>query len=81
VPRSCTDDDDRCRAAESPDGLGLATKPVLAARGQAALDGRGNIPSRPTHDALHRLRWSQWRRRHQARARDGHYRRQAAAQF
>src|SRR5215207_5038337 len=23
--------------------------------------------ARPAHDALHRLRWSQWRRRHQAR--------------
>jgi SRSO17 transposase len=36
---------------------------------------------RPVHDALHRLRWSQWRRRHQARARNCHYRRQAAAQL
>ncbi|MFJ5074950.1 IS701 family transposase [Streptomyces sp. NPDC088553] len=32
------------------------------------------------HDLAHRLRWSHWRRRHQARARDCHYRRQAAAQ-
>ncbi|MCB8900882.1 IS701 family transposase, partial [Streptomyces sp. CB02980] len=31
------------------------------------------------HDLAHRLRWSHWRRRHQARARDCHYRRQAAA--
>jgi hypothetical protein len=37
--------------------------------------------ARPAHDALHRLRWSQWRRRHQARARNCHYRRQAAAQL
>ncbi|MER5991469.1 IS701 family transposase [Streptomyces viridosporus] len=28
------------------------------------------------HDMPHRLRWSQWRRRHQARARMAHYRRQ-----
>ena len=28
-------------------------------------------------DAGHRLRWSWWRRRHQARARTCHYRRQA----
>jgi hypothetical protein len=32
------------------------------------------------HDLAHRLPWSQWRRRHQARARAAHYRRQAAAQ-
>ncbi|MGW5235977.1 IS701 family transposase [Streptomyces nodosus] len=32
----------------------------------------------PVHGAAHRLRWSTWRRRHQARARVGHYRRQAA---
>jgi hypothetical protein len=31
-------------------------------------------------DHRHRLRWSWWRRRHQARARACHYRRQAAAQ-
>ena len=37
--------------------------------------------ARPAHDALHRLRWSQWRRRHQARARNCHNRRQAAAQL
>lgn len=30
----------------------------------------------PIHDSAHRIRWSYWRRRHQARARDGHYRRQ-----
>jgi hypothetical protein len=35
---------------------------------------------RPAGDALHRLRWSWWRRRHQARARASHYRRQAAQQ-
>ncbi|MEF9907373.1 IS701 family transposase [Streptomyces sp. P9-A2] len=33
---------------------------------------------RSVHDAAHRLRWSAWRRRHQARARASHYRRQAA---
>ncbi|GAA1899609.1 IS701 family transposase [Streptomyces sodiiphilus] len=33
-------------------------------------------PAQPTHDPRsHRLRWSLWRRRHQARARDCHYRR------
>ena len=31
----------------------------------------------PVADAGHRLRWSWWRRRHQARARACHYRRQA----
>ena len=31
----------------------------------------------PIHGAPHRLRWSQWRRRHQARARGSHYQRQA----
>ncbi|WP_449657249.1 hypothetical protein [Streptomyces litchfieldiae] len=34
----------------------------------------------PVHALRHRLRWSQWRRRHQARARNSHYRRQAATQ-
>jgi hypothetical protein len=31
-------------------------------------------------DQRHRLRWSMWRRRHQARARRAHYQRQAAQQ-
>ncbi|WP_455771950.1 hypothetical protein [Streptomyces lavendulae] len=34
----------------------------------------------PVHDLAHRLRWSQWRRRHQARSRDCHYQGQAASQ-
>jgi SRSO17 transposase len=34
--------------------------------------------ARTTRDPLHLLRWSRWRRRHQARARACHYRRQAA---
>ncbi|MEU0820860.1 IS701 family transposase [Streptomyces mirabilis] len=33
---------------------------------------------RPVHDVAHRLGWSHWRRRHQARSRACHYRRQAA---
>ncbi|GAA3377128.1 IS701 family transposase [Streptomyces sannanensis] len=32
----------------------------------------------PVHDAAHRLGWSDWRRRHQARSRASHYRRQVA---
>ncbi|WP_225102076.1 IS701 family transposase [Streptomyces sp. CoH27] len=36
--------------------------------------------ARPTRDLAHRLRWSTWRRRHQARAQRSHYRRQAAVQ-
>ena len=36
--------------------------------------------ARPASDLGHRLRWSLWRRRHQARARTCHYRRQAAWQ-
>jgi hypothetical protein len=35
---------------------------------------------RSAGDAGHRLRWSTWRRRHQARARSCHYRRQAIRQ-
>ncbi|MFD6422824.1 IS701 family transposase [Streptomyces sp. NPDC060198] len=35
--------------------------------------------TRPIHDFAHRLRWSHWRRRHQARARQCHYRRQSTA--
>lgn len=33
---------------------------------------------RPVGDAIHQLRWSTWRRCHQARSRASHYRRQAA---
>jgi hypothetical protein len=36
------------------------------------------LAARPAADVAHRLRWSAWRRRHQARARTCHYRRQAA---
>ncbi|GGN30549.1 IS701 family transposase [Streptomyces fuscichromogenes] len=35
---------------------------------------------RPVHDDAHWLSWSDWRRRHQARSRVGHYHRQAAHQ-
>jgi hypothetical protein len=38
------------------------------------------LAARPLGDHAHRLRWSVWRRRHQARARTCHYRRQAAWQ-
>lgn len=33
----------------------------------------------PAQTAAHALKWSRWRRRHQARAQASHYRRQAAA--
>ena len=36
------------------------------------------LVAHPVEDLGHRLRWSVWRRRHQARARTCHYRRQAA---
>lgn len=35
---------------------------------------------RPVREVAHRLAWSAWRRRHQARAQASHYRRQAANQ-
>lgn len=35
---------------------------------------------RSVRDAAHRLVWSDWRRRHQARSRTSHYQRQAASQ-
>lgn len=38
------------------------------------------VTAQPTCDLAHRLRWSTWRRRHQARAQRSHYRRQAALQ-
>ena len=38
------------------------------------------LVARPVQDLGHRLRWSVWRRRHQARARTCHYRRQATWQ-
>lgn len=34
----------------------------------------------PVHAFAYRLRWSHWRRRHQARSRDCHYQEQAASQ-
>jgi SRSO17 transposase len=36
------------------------------------------LTTRPGPDTRHRLRWSQWRRRHQHRARTCHYQRQSA---
>ena len=33
----------------------------------------------PLHDMVHRLDWSDWRRRHQARSRTSHYLRQATS--
>jgi hypothetical protein len=38
------------------------------------------LAARPAGGIGHRLRWSAWRRRHQARARTCHYQRQAAQQ-
>lgn len=38
------------------------------------------LVARTVHDVTHRLSWSHWRRRHQARAHASHYRRQAANQ-
>ena len=38
------------------------------------------LVARPAGDLDHRLRWSAWRRQHQARAHTCHYRRQAAQQ-
>ncbi|MFF9859953.1 IS701 family transposase [Streptomyces tendae] len=38
------------------------------------------LVTQPTHTAAHRLRWSNWRRRHQARSRVCHYQRQAGSQ-
>ncbi|MFF1482492.1 IS701 family transposase, partial [Streptomyces sp. NPDC058301] len=37
--------------------------------------------SQPVRDLAHQLRWSTWRRRHQAHTRTSHYRRQAAQQL
>lgn len=38
------------------------------------------VTARPLHDLAHRLGWSDWRRRHQARSQTSHYRRQASTQ-
>ncbi|WP_445517383.1 IS701 family transposase [Streptomyces sp. NEAU-174] len=38
------------------------------------------VAVQPLHDLVHRLGWSDWRRRHQERSRTSYYRRQAAAQ-
>ncbi|WP_189317878.1 IS701 family transposase, partial [Streptomyces brasiliensis] len=37
------------------------------------------LVAKPVHDAAHQLRWSHWRRRHQARSQASHYHRQNAA--
>jgi SRSO17 transposase len=37
-----------------------------------------SLVHRPLHSTMHVLGWSRWRRRHQARARECHYRRQTA---
>ncbi|MEW2484733.1 IS701 family transposase [Streptomyces sp. NPDC048411] len=37
------------------------------------------LVAQPVHDAAHLLRWSHWRRRHQARSQASHYHRQSAA--
>lgn len=36
------------------------------------------LVAQPVQDAAHRLGWSAWRRRHQARSQTSHYRRQTA---
>ena len=46
-----------------------------ATTGSASVD---HLLAPPADDHAHRLAWSLWRRRHQARARTCHYRRQAA---
>ncbi|MFF8531910.1 IS701 family transposase [Streptomyces sp. NPDC015532] len=56
----------------APDGLILLTSNEIAHLFNTLI-------VRPAHTAAHRLRWSHWRRRHQARARDSHYLRQTAA--
>jgi hypothetical protein len=38
------------------------------------------VAVRPDHSPAHRLNWSAWRRRHQARSQASHHRRQAASQ-
>jgi hypothetical protein len=63
----------RTRPASPPPGVIALTCSEIAHL-FAALVGR------PIDDWLHRLRWSWWRRRHQARARRAHYQRQAAQQ-
>lgn len=70
VPRSWTMDTARCRSAGIPEEVGFAMKPQLAVR-------MINRVVQPLHHAAHRLRWSDWRRRHQERSRTSHYRRQA----
>ncbi|MFG2030442.1 IS701 family transposase [Streptomyces sp. NPDC048825] len=57
----------------SPDGLAPLTCNEVQRLFTAPL-------TQPIRDLAHRLRWSIWRRRHQARARRSHYRRQAALQ-
>lgn len=61
---------DRAKTRPAPGLIALTTNEIRH------LFTRLLNPSR--HSVAHLLRWSRWRRRHQARARDCHYRRQAA---
>jgi hypothetical protein len=54
-----------------------STKPLIGLTGNEAQHLFATLLTRPAGDLGHRLRWSLWRRRHQARARACHYHRQA----
>ncbi|MFI6696389.1 IS701 family transposase [Streptomyces sp. NPDC050433] len=58
----------------SPDGDGLI--PLTCNEIQRLFT---TLVVQPVHNVAHRLAWSIWRRRHQARAKASHYRRQAAS--
>ncbi|MFD8479520.1 hypothetical protein [Kitasatospora sp. NPDC059673] len=62
----------RVREIDNDEGSGCCGSPVGA-------PGLFTTWISPIRSRGHRFRWSQWRRRHQARARNSHYRRRRAA--
>jgi hypothetical protein len=82
---SWTDEEWADLLGQDQDGFCNAVR--LGGRRRAPAPGRARLPASaaspralisPVYDLTHRLHWSHWRRRHQARARQCHYKQQAA---
>jgi integrase/recombinase XerC len=59
--------------------LSWASEEMARRYGASAAAERAQLIANTIHPTNHRLRWSWWRRRHQARARTSHYRRRGRA--
>jgi hypothetical protein len=79
VPRGWIEDPDRCRL--HPPGRRRPRHPpspgLISLTCNQVQHLLATLLARPAEDLSHRLAWSVWRRRHQARARTCHYQRQA----